>query len=191
MTRDASVFVHPAGLCESEDVGARTRIWAFAHVLANAVIGADCNVCDGAFVEGGARVGNGVTLKNGVMVWDGVTIEDNVFVGPGTVFTNDLASRADMKKSADEFVPTLVRAGATIGANATVVCGITIGERAFVGAGSVVVDDVPPHAIVVGNPARQSGWACTCGRRLPGSHVCECGRRFGPGTGGGLTEAGT
>ncbi len=185
---DPSVSVHPQAICESDAVGAGTRIWAFAHVLAGAVVGAGCNLCDGVFVEGGATIGDGATIKNGVMVWDGVTIEDDVFVGPGAVFTNDLAPRADLKKSASEFVPTRVGAGATIGANATIVCGITIGTRAFVGAGSVVVGDVAAHAFVVGNPARQIGWACTCARRLPETLVCDCGRRFRHTDAGGVDE---
>jgi UDP-2-acetamido-3-amino-2,3-dideoxy-glucuronate N-acetyltransferase len=181
-------FVHPNALCESDAIGARTRVWAFAHVLPGAVVGMDCNLCDGVFVEGGARVGDRVTLKNGVALWDGVTIESDVFIGPNAVFTNDLTPRADVKKQPDELLATLVRQGATVGANATVVCGITIGPRAFVGAGSVVTGDVAPHAMVVGNPAVSIGWACTCGRRLPDSLVCSCGRTFQVGDGG-LTDA--
>ena len=166
MTRDKSVFVHPAGLCESDDVGARTRVWAFAHVLPGAVIGVDCNVCDHAYVETGARLGDRVTVKNAVLVWDGVTVEDDVFLGPNMLFTNDLRPRAHMRKSREELSPTLVRRGATLGAGVTVVCGTTIGEHAFVAAGAVVVRDVPAYALVVGNPGRQIGWVCACGERL-------------------------
>jgi acetyltransferase-like isoleucine patch superfamily enzyme len=125
VTLDRTVRVHPAGLCESSEVGPRTRIWAFAHVLPGAVVGADCNICDHAFVETGARVGDRVTVKNAVLIWDGVTIEDDVFIGPNVVFTNDLNPRAHVTKGRDRFVPTVVRRGATIGANATVVCGVT------------------------------------------------------------------
>ncbi|HEY7438852.1 MAG TPA: acyltransferase [Acidimicrobiia bacterium] len=179
MALDPTVFVHPNGLCESDQVGPRTRVWAFAHVLPGAVVGADCNVCDGAFIEGGAIVGNGVTVKNAVLIWDRVTIEDDVFLGPNMVFTNDLVPRAAVKRPPEDFLPTLVRRGASIGANATIVCGTTIGSFAFVGAGGVVVRDVPDHALVVGNPARRIGWVCECGERLPDELECgACGNRY-------------
>jgi UDP-2-acetamido-3-amino-2,3-dideoxy-glucuronate N-acetyltransferase len=189
MPRDPSVFVHPSGLCESDQVGPRTRVWAFAHVLDGAVVGADCNICDGAFVEGGAQIGDNVTIKNGVFVWDKVTIERDVFVGPGAVFTNDFTPRADFPKTPDEFLPTLVRQGATIGANATIVCGGTIGERAFIAAGAVVSGDVPAHALMAGVPARPVGWVCDCGLRLDDNLRCTCGRAFQPANfGGGLAS---
>lgn len=173
------MFVHPLGLCESADVGPGTRIWAFAHVMAEAVVGADCNVCDHAFIESGARVGDRVTVKNAVLVWDGVTVEDDVFLGPNMVFTNDLMPRAMVKKGRDGFLPTHVRRGASIGANATIVCGVTIGDYAFVGAGAVVARDVASHALVVGNPARPIGWVCECGSRLGELLACEmCGRAY-------------
>jgi UDP-2-acetamido-3-amino-2,3-dideoxy-glucuronate N-acetyltransferase len=179
MARDPSVFVHELALCESDDVGPRTRVWAFAHVLPGASIGADCNVCDHAFVEGGAVVGNSVTIKNNVLLWDRVTVEDEVFLGPNAVFTNDIRPRAGVRKGREAWLPTLVRRGATIGANATVVCGVTVGRWAFVGAGAVVVADVPDHALVVGNPARRVGWACRCGERLPDDLQCaSCGRAY-------------
>ena len=187
MATDPSVFVHPQALCESDDVGPRTRIWAFAHVLPGARIGADCNVCDHAFVEGGAVVGDAVTIKNNVLLWDGVTVEDEVFLGPNAVFTNDPRPRAASKKGREAWLPTLVRRGATVGANATVVCGVTVGRWAFVGAGAVVVADVPDHALVVGNPARRIGWACECGERLPDDLVCACGRAWSR-SGGTLEE---
>ena len=175
------VFVHPAGLCESEEVGPGTRVWAFAHVLAGAVIGTDCNVCDGAYVEGGAVVGDRVTIKNQVLIFEGVTIEDDVFLGPAMVFTNDLRPRAHIKRGSDALLATTVRRGATLGAGVVVVCGTTIGANAFVGAGAVIAKDVPAHAFMVGNPARQIGWACTCAERLDDDLSCgDCGRRFGP-----------
>lgn len=179
MALDPSVFVHPHALCESDEVGARTRVWAFAHVLAGAVVGADCNICDHVFIESGARVGDRVTVKNAVLVWDGVTVEDDVFLGPNMVFTNDLNPRAAVRKTGSDFVPTTVRRGATIGANATIVCGHEVGEHAFVGAGAVVTSDVAPFALVVGNPARPIGWACECGLRLGDGLRCDgCGRSY-------------
>ena len=175
MARDATVSVHPRALCESDEIGPRTRVWAFTHVMPGAVIGADCNVCDGVFVEGGAVIGDRVVVKNGVMIWDGVIIEDDVFVGPAVTFTNDRTPRAG---SCAEFQATVVQAGATIGANATIVCGVTIGSRAFVAAGAVVADSVAAHALVGGVPARPIGWVCACGLRLADDLTCECGRRY-------------
>jgi len=176
---DPSVFVHPNALCESDDVGPRTRVWAFAHIMSGAVVGSDCNICDHAFIESGAKLGNRVTVKNNVLLWDKVTIEDEVFLGPNAVFTNDLTPRVAFKKKPEDFLPTLVRRGASIGANATIVCGVTIEEQAMVGAGAVVTHNVPAHALVVGNPARQVGWMCACGERLGDDLVCRlCGRRF-------------
>ena len=176
---DPSVFVHPMGLCESDRVGPRTRIWAFAHVLPGAVVGADCNLGDHAFVEGGARIGDRVTVKNAVLLWDGVTVEDEVFLGPNAVFTNDLAPRAGARKAPGERVPTLVRRGATVGANATIVCGNEIGAWAMIGAGAVVTRDVPPFALMAGVPARRIGWVSHDGERLGADLVCpRSGRRY-------------
>lgn len=172
-----TVFVHEKALCESDEVGPRTRLWAFAHVMRGAVVGSDCNICDHAFIEGGVRIGNRVTVKNGVQIYDKVTIEDDVFLGPNMIFTNDLRPRVAFKKTPDQFLPIVVKRGATIGANATIVCGVTIGEQAFIGAGSVVTRDVPAHGLAVGNPARRVGWVCRCGERLGVTLVCRCGRR--------------
>ena len=172
------VFVHPRGLCDSDDVGEGTRVWAFAHVLKGARVGRDCNVCDGAYIESGAVVGDRVTVKNQVMIFEGVEIADDVFLGPGVAFTNDLKPRARIKRHGDQLVGTRVEQGVTLGARVTVVCGVAIGENAFVGAGAVVVRDVPPHAFVVGNPGRQIGWACECGERLPEELGCACGRAY-------------
>lgn len=177
MTPD--VFVHERGLCESDEVGAGTRVWAFAHVMKGARVGAGCNVCNGAFVESGAVVGDRVTIKNNVLIWDLVEIGDDVFLGPNVVFTNDYNPRAAFKKDPSKFLGTVVQRGASIGGNATIVAGNTIGANAFVGAGTVVIRDVPPHAVVVGNPARQIGWMCACGGRLEDSLVCpDCDRRY-------------
>ena len=129
-------FVHPQALVETDEIGEGTRIWAFAHVMAGAVIGRHCNICDHVFVESNAVIGDGVTIKNGVAVWDGVALANSVFVGPNAVFTNDLNPRAAVKKGREQFVSTFVEEGASIGANATVVCGNRIGRFAFIGAGA-------------------------------------------------------
>lgn len=149
-------FLHHLALCESQSVGSRTRIWAFAHILPEAKIGSDCNICDGVFIENDVIVGDRVTVKCGVQLWDGVRLDDDVFVGPNATFTNDLypSSRAHPEK----FQTTQVCRRASIGANATILCGITIGEGAMVGAGAVVTRSVPPNAIVTGNPARIVGY---------------------------------
>jgi UDP-2-acetamido-3-amino-2,3-dideoxy-glucuronate N-acetyltransferase len=159
-------FVHPKALVETDDIGDHTRVWAFAHVMKDASIGAECNIGDHAFVESGVRLGNNVTVKNGVSIWQGVEIGDDVFLGPNCVFTNDPNPRAYIKKTGDSLVSTRVRTRATIGANATIVCGITIGQYAFIGAGTVVIRDVPDFAMMVGNPARQIGWMCVCATKL-------------------------
>lgn len=154
-----SVFVHERGLCESITVGAGTRIWAFAHVLPGARIGADCNICDHVFVENDVIVGDRVTVKCGVQLWDGVRIDDDVFVGPNATFTNDPMPRS--KTYPDRFAETVVAAGASIGGGAVLLPGVRIGRRAMVGAGAVVTRDVPPNAVVVGNPARIIGYVDT------------------------------
>lgn len=171
------VFVHERALVESDVIGEGTRVWAFAHVMKGAVVGRGCNIGDHAFIERGARLGDQVTVKNNVLIWDGVTLEDGVFAGPNVVFTNDPRPRVAFK---DEFKPvaTVVKKNASIGANATIICGVTLGEWSFVGAGSVVTRDVPAHGFVLGSPARQIGWACDCARRLPESLRCSCGRAY-------------
>jgi UDP-2-acetamido-3-amino-2,3-dideoxy-glucuronate N-acetyltransferase len=172
------VRVHPLGLCESDTVGAGTRVWAWAHVLPGAVVGPDCNICDHAYVEGGVRLGARVTVKNAVLLFDLVDVGDDVFLGPNVVFTNDLRPRAHIKRGHDALVPTFVRGGATIGANSTIVCGTTIGAHAFIAAGSVVTRDVPAHAFVAGNPARRKGWVSTCGEPLDPSLTCPNGHKY-------------
>jgi acetyltransferase-like isoleucine patch superfamily enzyme/dTDP-4-dehydrorhamnose 3,5-epimerase-like enzyme len=149
-------FVHPSALCESTSIGARTRVWAFVHILPGAKVGEDCNLCDNVFIENDVVIGNRVTIKCGVQVWDGIRLEDDVFVGPNATFTNDPFPRS--RQHPDRYTPTVVRRGASIGANATILPGITIGEQAMVGAGSVVTRSVPPNAIVTGNPARIVGY---------------------------------
>ena len=150
------VFIHDQGLCESTEVGPRTRIWAFAHVLKGAKVGADCNICDGVFVEGGAVIGDRVTVKCGVQLWTGVELEDDVFVGPNATFTNDPLPRS--RQWQDEHPRTIVHRGASIGANATILPGVEIGPGAMVGAGAVVTRAVPAHAVVIGNPAGIKGY---------------------------------
>jgi UDP-2-acetamido-3-amino-2,3-dideoxy-glucuronate N-acetyltransferase len=157
MAQMSEVFVHERGLCETEHVGAGTRIWAFAHVLPGARLGTDCNICDGVFIEGGVKVGDRVTIKSGVQLWQGVELEDDVFVGPNATFTNDRFPRS--RAWLAEYPKTLVRRGASIGANATILPGIEIGRGAMVGAGAVVTRPVPPNAVVSGNPARIHGYA--------------------------------
>jgi UDP-2-acetamido-3-amino-2,3-dideoxy-glucuronate N-acetyltransferase len=150
-------FKHAQSLVESERIGDNTRVWAFAHILPGAKIGEDCNICDHVFIENDVIVGDRVTIKCGVQLWDGVRLEDDVFIGPNVTFTNDNFPRS--KKYPDKFINTIVRKGASIGANASILAGITIGKNAMVGAGSVVTRDVPPNAIVMGNPARIGGYA--------------------------------
>jgi acetyltransferase-like isoleucine patch superfamily enzyme/dTDP-4-dehydrorhamnose 3,5-epimerase-like enzyme len=149
--RPVEPFIHPRALVETTRLGRGTRIWAFAHVLPGATIGDDCNICDGVFIENEVVVGDRVTVKCGVQLWDGITLEDDVFIGPNATFTNDPFPR---NRQTFELTRTVVRRGASIGANATILPGLVIGQHAFVGAGSVVTRDVPAYAVVVGNPAR-------------------------------------
>jgi UDP-2-acetamido-3-amino-2,3-dideoxy-glucuronate N-acetyltransferase len=187
---DPSVQIHPAALCETTEVGPRTRIWAFAHLLEGAVVGADCNICDHVFVEGGARLGDRVTVKNATLIWDGVEIHDDVFLGPRVTFTNDLRPRIGFSLGADQFVPTVVSHGASLGATVTVVCGVTIGSYALIGAGAVVTADVPAHALMLGVPARRVGWVCVCGLDVTPDQACTCGRRYRTTPDGGLARIG-
>lgn len=145
-------FKHPNALVESTNVGDGTRVWAFAHVLPGAVIGRDCNICDHVFIENQVAIGDRVTIKCGVQLWDGVRIEDDVFVGPNVTFTNDPFPRS--RQHMERYSETWVRRGASIGANATILPGLTIGQGAMIGAGAVVTRSVPPFAVVSGNPAR-------------------------------------
>jgi UDP-2-acetamido-3-amino-2,3-dideoxy-glucuronate N-acetyltransferase len=150
-------FSHGTALVESDKIGKGTRIWAFAHVLPGAQIGADCNICDHVFIENDVVVGDRVTVKCGVQLWDGLKIEDDVFIGPNAAFTNDAWPRS--RQWQNVYPKTIVRKGASIGANATILPGITIGQNAMVGAGAVVTRSVPPNAVVVGNPARITSYA--------------------------------
>jgi acetyltransferase-like isoleucine patch superfamily enzyme len=144
--------IHPSSDVQSKQIGEGTRIWQYVVVLPGAIIGRDSNICSHCFIENQVVVGDRVTVKCGVQLWDGVTLEDDVFVGPNATFTNDLHPRS--RNAAAKLLPTLVKKGASIGANATILPGLTIGEGAMVGAGAVVTKDVPPRTLVVGNPAR-------------------------------------
>lgn len=147
-------------------IGAGTRVWHFCHVLGGAVIGAGCSLGQNVVVMNGTRLGDNVKVQNNVSIYEGVEIEDDVFCGPSMVFTNVVNPRSHVSRKS-EYRRTLVKRGASIGANATIVCGATLGEYAFIGAGAVVASDVPAYALMVGVPARRIGWMCQCGERLP------------------------
>ena len=166
-------FIHPSSdVSDSAQIGADTKIWQYCQIREDAMIGQGCHLGRGVFVDPNVRIGNNVKIQNYVSIYEGVTLEDGVLCGPGCVFTNDMAPRAvnpdgSLKRAEDwTITETLVRQGAAIGANATVVCGVTIGRWAMVGAGAVVTRDVPDHGLVYGNPARLYGFVCRCGETL-------------------------
>lgn len=164
---NCAFFIHESAFVdEGAVIGGGTKIWHFCHIMGGAQIGENCVLGQNVFVGGRARIGSNVRIQNNVSVYDLVTIEDNVFCGPSMVFTNVMNPRAEIRRSIDEYSPTLVKHGATIGANTTVICGHTIGQYAFVGAGSVVTKDVPDYALVYGTPARAAGWMCECGEKI-------------------------
>ena len=177
----SSYQVHPTAVIdEGAEIGDGTRIWHFVHVSEKARIGARCSLGQGVFVGRGVRLGDGVKVQNNVSIYEGVEIEDEVFLGPSCVFTNVVNPRAFIERKS-EYRATRVRRGATIGANATIVCGVEIGQYAFVGAGAVVTRSVPAYGLALGNPARQAGWMCRCGVRLGegSAPVCgACGARY-------------
>ena len=179
-------FVHESSIIdENSEIGSGTKIWHFCHVMPGARIGQDCNIGQNVFVGPNTQIGNRVKIQNNVSVYSGVELEDDVFLGPSMVFTNVINPRSQVNRR-DEFQTTLVKRGATIGANATILCGITLGKYAFVGAGSVVTRDVPAYALVLGNPARIQGWMCQCGHKLKFSEehkqsdaTCQqCGKSY-------------
>lgn len=177
----AETKIHSHALIDEDvQIGARTRVWAFSHILSGAVIGEDCNICDHTFIEGKVVLGNRVTVKCGVYLWDGVTAEDDVFIGPATVFTNDLKPRS--RHYPDEFPKTILKQGCSIGANSTVLAGNTIGRWSLVGAASVITKDVPDYAVVWGNPAKFQYWICQCTQILSfdfsDESVCLCGKKY-------------
>ena len=182
MSDAKAVFVHPSSFVdEGAKVGAGSKIWHFCHVMPGAVIGERCNIGQNCVIMPGVVLGTNVKLQNNVSVYEGVTLEDDVFCGPSMVFTNVGTPRSHVNRKG-EYERTLVKRGASIGANATIVCGVTLGRFAFVGAGAVVTKDVKDYALVVGNPAKQIGWMCDCGERLGVSGeagtCARCGKRY-------------
>ncbi len=176
---EGSYFAHPTAVVDLPcEIGSGTKIWHFCHVMAGAVIGPECILGQNVFVASGVRVGQGCKIQNNVSLYAGVELEDFVFCGPSLVFTNVVNPRSEIVRQ-DEYRKTLVRRGATLGANATIVCGVTLGEYCFVGAGAVVTHDVPAFALVTGSPARRRGWMCRCGLKLDGDLCCpSCDARY-------------
>jgi UDP-2-acetamido-3-amino-2,3-dideoxy-glucuronate N-acetyltransferase len=169
-------FIHESAYVDDgAQIGADTRVWHFCHVLGGAIIGERCSLGQNVVVMNGVKIGNNVKIQNNVSVYEGVELADDVFCGPSMVFTNVLNPRSHVSRR-DEYRRTLVGRGATIGANATVVCGVTLGEYAFVGAGSVITRDVPAYALMIGVPARKVGWMCQCGERLDGDDPKKCAK---------------
>ncbi|MDD3334036.1 MAG: acyltransferase [Eubacteriales bacterium] len=175
-----SATVHPSSIVEpGAELGEGTCVWHFCHVEGSARIGRSCSIGQNCYVGKNVSLGDGCKLQNNVSLYEGVQLGNGVFCGPSCVFTNDLTPRALYPKGHEHFVPTVVEDEASIGANATIVCGHRIGKRAMIGAGAVVTKDVPAYALMLGAPARQAGYVCTCGQRLPQDLRCpRCHRRF-------------
>lgn len=177
MSETRSYFVHESSYVDDDvEIGEGTTIWHFSHILRGSRLGRQCRIGQNVVVGPDVVIGNNVKVQNNVSVYNGVTLEDDVFCGPSMVFTNVMIPRSAYPRNRPEDnVPTLVKRGASIGANATIICGCVIGEHAMVGAGAVVTKDVPPYALVYGNPARQAGWACECGLPLRfGGEEAQC-----------------
>jgi UDP-2-acetamido-3-amino-2,3-dideoxy-glucuronate N-acetyltransferase len=169
-----SVFIHESSFVDDgATIGDGTKVWHFCHVMPQAVIGEQCSLGQNVVVMNRVRLGRNVKVQNNVSIYEGVTLEDDVFCGPSMVFTNVVNPRSHISRK-HEYRPTLVRRGSTIGANATIVCGVTLGEYCFIGAGAVVTSDVPAYALVIGVPGRRVGWMCQCGERLPDSGASTC-----------------
>ena len=179
-------FVHESSyIDEPVTIGTGTKIWHFCHIQKGAIIGKICSLGQSVNVSNNVVIGDYCKIQNNVSIYEGVTLEDYVFCGPSCVFTNDLTPRAKYPKGSENFIKTLVKEGASIGANATIVCGITIGSWALIGSGAVVTKDVPSHALMVGVPAKQVGWACECGSVLDENLHCKsCSRQYEQKTGG-------
>ena len=173
-------FAHEKAIVDSDNIGENTRIWAFSHVLYGSKVGKNCNICEHVYIENNVILGDDVTVKCGVYIWEGVIIEDKVFIGPCTTFTNDKHPRS--KQYPEDYLKTIVKQGATLGANSSIMCGITIGEWSTVGMGSVVINDIRPYEVVVGNPCRVIGHNCECGMRLSfdtnNKAQCKCGLKY-------------
>ena len=177
---DKAPFIHPLAVVDSKNVGNGTRIWGWSHVQEDVIIGVNCNIGEHCFIESGVRIGNNVVVKNGISLWNGVTILDGAFLGPHAIFANERFPRSGFPK---EYERILIEEGATLGAGTVIVPGVTIGRYSTAGAGTIVTRDVPPHALVFGNPGRVKGWICRCGLKL-NTHPtspnakCECGKRY-------------
>lgn len=173
-------FVHESSYIDSNvKIGQGTKIWHFSHIQAGAVIGEKCSIGQNVNISNNVKIGNYVKIQNNVSLYEGVELEDYVFCGPSMVFTNDLTPRSKYPKGSSNYKKTLIKYGATIGANATIVCGNTVGKWAMIGAGAVVTKNVPDYALFTGVPAKQIGWVCECGSRLPENLNCEsCERKY-------------
>ena len=180
-----SYFVHESSYVDDDVIiGEGTKIWHFCHIQKGARIGKKCSFGQNVNISNNVIIGDQVKIQNNVSVYEGVVLEDGGFCGPSCVFTNDLTPRARYPKGSAGYKPTIVKKGASIGANATIVCGHNIGENALIGAGAVVTDHVPAHALMLGVPARQRGWVCECGEILPEDLTCKCGRAYVKGENG-------
>lgn len=174
-----SYFVHESSyIDENVKIGEGTKVWHFCHVQKGTQIGEKCSLGQNVNISNNVKIGNGVKIQNNVSVYEGVELEDYVFCGPSMVFTNDLTPRSKYPKGSTGYKRTLVKYGASIGANATIVCGNIIGRWAMIASGAVVTKDVPDYALMVGVPAKQIGWVCECGKPLKDKMICECGRKY-------------
>ncbi|MEA1912836.1 MAG: DapH/DapD/GlmU-related protein [candidate division WOR-3 bacterium] len=178
-----SYFIHKSSFIDDNvKIGEGTRVWHFSHIMSNVVIGKNCVLGQNVHIGPNVKIGNNVKIQNNVSVYEGVTLEDDVFCGPSMVFMNVRTPRSGYPKDSSKYLSTIVKKGASIGANATIVCGITLGKHSFVGAGSVVTKDIPDYALVYGVPARKRGWLCECGRKLEFVNkkaICsKCGREY-------------
>lgn len=173
-------FVHESSYIDDGcQIGENTKIWHFSHIQSGAIIGSNCSLGQNVNIANNVIIGDGVKIQNNVSIYEGVQLEDYVFCGPSVVFTNDLTPRSKYPKGANNYVKTLIKEGATLGANSTIVCGNTVGKWSMVGSGAVVTKDVKDYALVVGNPAHQIGWVCECGNRLNNDLLCsKCGRKY-------------
>lgn len=178
--KDNTYFVHESSIIDNDvQIGAGTKIWYFCHVQSGARIGENCSFGQNVNISNNVKIGNGCKIQNNVSLYEGVELEDYVFCGPSMVFTNDLTPRAKYPKGHEGYKRTVLHTGATVGANATVVCGHELGKWSMVAAGAVVTHNVKPYSLVAGNPARHIGWVCECGNRLKNENlVCECGRKY-------------